>query len=137
MGDFSEYKIKEYKYWEVFIGQNQSYLGRCVVWCKRDNALDLTDATKEEVEELFLVLRELKEALIKAFQPDRFNYSFLGNKTRHLHCHFIPRYAEPKIFEGITFEDKLSGHNWQTDHNFITPEEVLDKIKLALANALK
>ena len=137
MDDLSKYKIKEYKYWEVFIHQNQSYFGRCVVWCKRDDALDLTDATKEEREELFLILRELREALIKTFQPDWFNYSFLGNNIRHLHCHFIPRYAKPKIFEGIKFEDKLFGHNWKTDHSFITPESVLEKIRLLIAGVLK
>jgi len=136
MNDFSEYKIKEYKYWEVFIHQNQSYLGRCVIWCKRDDALDLTDATKEEKEELFLILQELREALIKTFHPDWFNYAFLGNSMRHLHCHFIPRYAKPKTFEGIKFEDKLFGHNWKTDHNFITPKAVLDKIRINLSDAL-
>lgn len=137
MEDFSKYKIKEYKYWKLFIRENQSYLGRCVVWCERENVLDLTDATQEEVEELFLVLRELRKATLKIFQPDWFNYSFLGNSTRHLHCHFIPRYAKPKIFEGITFEDKLFGHNWKTDNDFIIPESVLDKIRLNLIDALR
>ncbi len=137
MNDFSKHKIKEYKYWEVFIPENQDYLGRCVVWCKRENALDLTDATGKEREELFLILRELKKTLIKTFQPDWFNYSFLGNNIRHLHCHFIPRYAKPKIFEGIKFEDKLFGDNWKTDHDFIIPKAVLDKIKLSLFNSLK
>jgi diadenosine tetraphosphate (Ap4A) HIT family hydrolase len=137
MNGSSEYKIKDYKYWEVFIQESQDYLGRCVVWCKRENALDLTDATKEEREELFLILRELKKTLIKIFQPDWFNYSFLGNNIRHLHCHFIPRYAKPKIFEGIKFEDKLFGDNWKTDDNFIIPKAVFDKIKLILFNSLK
>jgi len=54
-----------------------------------------------------------------------------------LHCHFIPRYAKPKIFEGIKFEDKLFGDNWKTDHDFIIPKAVLDKIKLSLFNSLK
>jgi len=137
MNDFSEYKIKEYRHWEVFVCQNQSYLGRCVIWCKRDDALDLTDAAKEEREELFLILQELRKALIKIFHPDWFNYAFLGNGMRHLHCHFIPRYAKSKIFEGTKFEDKLFGHNWKTDHDFITPKVVLDKIKLSLSDALK
>jgi len=137
MNNFSESRIKEYKYWDVFIPENQSYLGRCVVWCKRENALDLTDATEKEREELFLILRELKETLIKTFQPDWFNYSFLGNNLRHLHCHFIPRYAKPKIFEGIKFEDKLFGHNWKTDDSFLIPKAVLNKIKLSLSDSLK
>lgn len=127
--DFSKNLIKEYKYWNVYIHKNQSYLGRCIVWCKREDALDLADATKEEQEELFLVLHDLREVIKKVFQPDWFNYSFLGNETRHLHGHFIPRYSTTKKFMKIVFEDKLYGHNYKTDHNFQTSPELLDEIK--------
>ena len=57
---FLENLIKEYKHWAIYVHPNQGYLGRCVVWCKREDALDLTDATPEEQSELFLVLRDLK-----------------------------------------------------------------------------
>lgn len=137
MEDFDRYKIKDYKYWQIFIHPNQGYLGRCVVWCKRKDALDLTDVNQEEQEELILVLKDLKMSLVKLFQPDWFNYSFLGNDTRHLHAHFIPRYEKPRIFEEIKFEDKLFGHNYKTDHNFITPEPVLEKIRLLITDTLK
>ena len=120
MRDFSKYKIKDYKYWKIFVHPNQGYLGRCVIWCKRKDAVDLTDVTKQEQEEFFSVLKKLKRAVTDIFQPDWFNYSFLGNDTRHLHAHFIPRYATLKTFEGITFKDKLFGHNYKTDHSFIT-----------------
>jgi len=135
--DFSKNLVKEYKYWAIYVHSNQGYLGRCVVWCKREDALDLTDATPEEQSELFLVLRDLKEATKKVFQPDWFNYSFLGNETRHLHGHFIPRYAKPKIFMGIVFEDKFYGHNYKTDHTFVTSEELLNAVRDGLKKALK
>lgn len=134
--DFSKDLVKEYKYWAVYIHRNQGYLGRCVVWCKREDVLDLADATPEEQQELFLVLRDLREAAKRVFQPDWFNYSFLGNETRHLHGHFIPRYATPRDFMGIVFEDKLYGHNYQADHNFITPEGVLNAVRDRLREAL-
>lgn len=131
--DFSKNLVKEYKRWEIYVHENQSYLGRCVVWRKRENALDLADATQEEQEELFLILRDLREATRKSFQPDWFNYAFLGNETCHLHCHLIPRYAEQKTFMGVVFEDKLYGHNYKTDHNFHTSAKLLiavrDKLK--------
>jgi len=134
--DYAKFLIKEYKYWAVYIHQNQGYLGRCIVWCKRDDALDLLDATNEERKELFLILQRLKEVVSEMFSPDWFNYSFLGNEAPHLHGHFIPRYAKPRIFKGVVFEDKLYGHNFQTDHSFKTPPEVLrviqEKIKKAL-----
>jgi len=134
--DYSQFLIKEYKYWLVNIHENQGYLGRCVVWCKRTDALDLADATKEEQEELLEILKKLRKALRGLFQPNWFNYVFLGNETRHLHGHFIPRYAKPRVLMGISFEDKLYGHNYETDHSFITPEPLLSEIKSLLKKAL-
>lgn len=136
MKDYSIYKIKDYKFWALQIHENQGYLGRCVVWCKRQDALELTGATKEEMEELIIILKDLKKAHLKAFSPDWFNYAFLGNEAKHLHCHVVPRYEKPREFMGITFEDKLFGHNYKTDHSFTTSDEVLfairDKIKEVL-----
>ena len=136
MADFSKYKVKEYKYWDVSVHENQGYLGRCVVWCKREDALDLTDATDEEREELFEILRELRAALTAAFQPDWLNYAFLGNETRHVHCHVIPRYEKQKVFEGVTFEDRQYGHNYQTDHDFVTPGHIIESVKNKLGGLL-
>jgi len=137
MKDFSKYKIKDYKYWSIFLHQNQGYLGRCVIWCNRQDALDLVDATPDEQQELFVVLKELGNAIKKSFEPDWLNYAFLGNETRHLHGHFIPRYAKPKNFEGVTFEDKLYGHNYKTDHSFSVSPEVVEKIILKIKATLK
>ena len=134
--DYTKFLIKSYKYWEVNIHENQSYLGRLVVWCKREDALDLTEATKEEQKELFIILNDLRKAINKTFKPDWLNHAFLGNEMRHLHCHFIPRYAKPVEFMGVKFEDKHWGHNYRTDHDFKTPKKVLsaiqDKIKKAI-----
>jgi len=132
MEDYSNFHVKEYNHWIVSVHQNQGYLGRCVIWCIREDALDLADATKEEQEELFIVMKELREACAKAFNPDWFNYSFLGNGTRHLHGHFIPRYSKDKEFENTIFTDKLWGHNYKTDHKFVTTKELLQKVKLKL-----
>ncbi|MFH0907047.1 MAG: HIT domain-containing protein [bacterium] len=134
--DFSKNLVKTYKHWEIYVHENQGYLGRCVVWCKREDALDLTDATLEEQKELFLVLQDLREASKKIFQPDWFNYSFLGNETRHLHGHFIPRYAKQKTFMDILFKDKLYGHNFKTDDNFKTSTELLEKVRDELKSVL-
>ncbi len=136
MENFSKYKIKDYKYWSVFIHPNQGYLGRCIIWCDRKDAFDLTDATTEEQKELFIVLSELRNALQKSFRPDWFNYAFLGNETRHLHGHFIPRYAASKEFERIIFKDELYGHNYKTDKNFYIPDGTTEKIRLKIKEVL-
>lgn len=137
MEDFSKYKIRDYKYWSVFLHQNQGYLGRCVIWCNREDALELTDATSEEQKELFVILSELKNAIQKSFQPDWLNYAFLGNETRHLHGHVVPRYAKPKEFYGAIFRDELYGHNYKTNHDFSAPSGVVEKIRLRIEEVLK
>jgi diadenosine tetraphosphate (Ap4A) HIT family hydrolase len=134
--DYSKFLIKDYKYWEVQIFKNQGYLGRCVVWCKREGAEDLSEATLEEQKELFVVLREIKMAIEKTFKPDWFNYAFLGNETKHLHGHLVPRYASTREFMGVTFVDKLWGHNFQTDKDFKISDEVFSKIKEKIKEAL-
>ena len=134
--DFSKYLVKDYKYWAVYVHENQGYLGRCIVWCKRADALDLTEVTSDEQQELFLVLKKIRQALIRCFHADWFNYAFLGNGVRHLHSHVIPRYAKPVHFMGMVFEDKQYGHNYKTDHDFITPEVLLQGVRSQLAKAL-
>lgn len=129
MADYSKRLIKDYPHWSVMVHENQGYLGRCIVWCKREDAFDLADATEDEQKELILILGELREAAKRAFQTDWFNYAFLGNGTRHLHCHFVPRYSSPRTFEGISFTDERWGHNYRTDHNFVTLPELLDAVR--------
>ncbi len=135
--DFSKNLVKTYEHWEIYVNQNQAHLGRCVVWCKRENATDLADATKEEQQELFLVLHNLREAIKKAFQADWFNYSFLGNVMPHLHCHFTPRYAKPKTFMGVEFTDTSYGGSYHETVKKTVPSEVLYAIRDKLAEALK
>ena len=136
MEDYSKYLIKDYKHWSVLVHQNQGYRGRCIVWCKREEAFDLADATEDEQKELISVLSGLREATKCAFQPDWFNYAFLGNETRHLHGHFIPRYSSPREFEGMIFTDERWGHNYKTDHNFVTPPEIWEAVRIKLKEEL-
>jgi diadenosine tetraphosphate (Ap4A) HIT family hydrolase len=91
----------------------------------------LTDCTEQERDELFRVLKRLRDAANALFQPDRINYAFLGNIEPHLHGHFIPRYKHPRSFAGTTFTDARFGSNYDTDPAVITPDNVL----LAITNA--
>ena len=137
MDEFLEYKIKEYKHWSVYIYENQGYLGRCVVWCDRGDALDFADMEQEERDGLFIILKDLKKAQKTIFQPDWFNYAFLGNGVKHLHCHFIPRYASDREFRGVIFKDEQWGHNFRTDHNFKISEDLINEIRLKIQKELK
>ncbi|PIR90977.1 hypothetical protein COU03_03465 [bacterium (Candidatus Gribaldobacteria) CG10_big_fil_rev_8_21_14_0_10_41_12] len=137
MNKYEQNKIKDYQHWTVYVHENQSYLGRCVIACKRAKADDLANASQEELLEFLRIINELKNALQKAFQTDWFNYSFLGNADQHLHCHFIPRYQTERVFEGIVFKDELWGHNYKTDHNFQTTDEIREKIKQTIQKLIE
>jgi diadenosine tetraphosphate (Ap4A) HIT family hydrolase len=57
-------------------------------------------------------------------------------RMRHLHGHFIPRYATKRTYAGVVFEDKLYGHNYQTDRSFVTSFELRQEIKNQYIQAL-
>lgn len=138
MEDYSRFTVKEYQFWSVQVHQDQAYLGRCVIWCKRQDAEDLTDATAEEQQELFTVLQEVRSATKKAFEAEWFNYTFLGNETRHLHGHFIPRYSSLREFGGVTFTDEQWGKNPYKGQkkDFLTTPGLLEAVRLKLKDTL-
>lgn len=125
---YAKFLVKSYRYWSIYVHEHQQYLGRCVIWCHRDDATDLTNATSEEFAELQQALIGVKDASAEIFQPDWFNYSFLGNETPHLHGHFIPRYRQSKEFEGVLFTDELYGANYKTNHSYVTPSGIVEKV---------
>ncbi len=130
-------KVRQFKHWGVYVHPNQGYLGRCILWCDRADALDLTDATREERTELFEILPQLKQTIESAFGAEWMNYSFLGNETRHLHGHVVPRYSGVREFSGVIFDDPEWGANWRTDKDFETSVEVLEAVKKELQNHWK
>lgn len=135
--DYKKLLIKEYKYWEVYLNENQCYLGKVYIWAKRKDALDFFDMTKEEIEEYFKIGKELKTALKKLFNPDLYNYATLANVTPHLHTHLIPRYSSIREFSGIIFKDERWGENYAPyNKEFKIPEEVLEKIRISLKRLL-
>lgn len=136
MKDYSHNIIKEYKYRTLYIHENQSYLWRCYIACKRENAFDLTDATEEEIKEYMQIIKVLKITLEKLFQTDRINYSFLGNNRRHLHCHIIPRYSQQQELLWVIFEDNNRWWNRSTNQSFVIPLDVLSKIKQLICDNL-
>ena len=130
MENFQKLLIKEYKYWKILLHHNQCYLGRCVIWCKRENAIDFFDMTEAEKNEFWKISKNLRDALQKIFKPDLFNYSSLANKTPHLHIHVMPRYKEKIIFENFHFIDERWGKNpCPYNKTFTISENILLEIK--------
>lgn len=136
---FERFVVKDYKHWTLFIHANQFILGRVYIWAKRKDCLDFADITLEEREELFEVMKKVKVALSKLFQPDLFNWDALGNYTHHMHLHVLPRYRTPRTFDGREFKDVSWGNRYSTAAYGDTPqvpEETIHKIKAAIQGAL-
>lgn len=124
-------RLKEYKYWNLYLAESQSIIGWSHVVLQRhiENFEELTDS---ELIELKKVVSELKAILKKAFYPDLFNIIQAGNMVKHLHIHIVPRYKTSRQFEGRTFQDpdfgKLVTDRWKKeDKDFLA--KLIDYIK--------
>ncbi|HII71969.1 TPA: HIT family protein [Candidatus Woesearchaeota archaeon] len=117
-------KLKEYTYWDLYLLESHSVLGWCAVALKR-HAEYFDDLTDKELIELKQVVSDCRSALDKAFHPDWFNVMQLGNMVRHIHFHLVPRYKDPREFEGRSFVDqdygKMLVDRWKPeDKEFLT-----------------
>jgi diadenosine tetraphosphate (Ap4A) HIT family hydrolase len=96
--------LAESVYWRLVLNTNQRFLGACF-WVLKRHLEEVVALAPGEWAELHTNLQQATEALAVSFQPDHFNYAFLQNQDRHVHMHIYPRYASPRMFEGIAFED--------------------------------
>lgn len=123
--------VAQWTYWRLLVNHNQNYLGKVMLVLKR-HATDVTELTAQEQTELWLALRRVRAALTAAFQADHFNYAFLMNQDAHVHLHIIPRYVEPREFEGQTFTDGRTG-----EHYALTSHIVPLALRAAIARRLR
>jgi diadenosine tetraphosphate (Ap4A) HIT family hydrolase len=138
MGDKEDDRlVMDFEYWSVIIAKNQFVPGKCVLWCKRENALDPADATPEEWYEALYIIKKMKKAVQDLYAADWFNFTFLGNSTRHLHMHFVPRYRTKRRIHGMTFVDKDWGREYSVEPGFSIPAETLALIKEDLSCRMK
>ncbi|HYF12706.1 MAG TPA: hypothetical protein VD928_00165 [Candidatus Paceibacterota bacterium] len=132
----SEHVIYEGKYWNVILHRdNQSYLGRSIVFLKSRVLDDPLLITKEEREELWDdIMPRLIAALRKTFAPDRINYAHLANADHFVHWHIVPRYESnpTREFAGETFKDERVGKNFAPEPEKIVSKDVLMQIQQAI-----
>ncbi len=119
--------IKRYQWWTLLLNQDQRYLGRAVLWLKREGEMQrLSDLTLSEFREMRTALREYDRAIRQEWCADHMNDAWLGNFFHehggHGHMHLIPRYKNERIFAGVTFIDGRWGKNY-TPYEPYKPEE--------------
>lgn len=122
--------VGTWEHWHIVVNHNQNYLGKIMLVLRR-HATDVTDLTPDEQSEFWDLLGAAKTALIGAFQPDHFNYTFLMNLDAHVHMHIIPRYARAQDFAGMTFVDGKLGEHYDLSSR-IVPVSLRQAIALAL-----
>jgi diadenosine tetraphosphate (Ap4A) HIT family hydrolase len=128
--------LKEYEHWILTVSSHQHTLG-CFIIISKSDIERISEAKPEGLAELALAMREIENALSKSkdFNPDRFNYLQLGNGWHHLHFHGIPRYKNPRFFDGKEWVDKEWGKPpvWNLE---TSAEDLILKLKNAILEYL-
>lgn len=135
---YEQFNVKKYAHWTLRVEEGQRYLGQVVVWLERDGDMQRLSSLHEvERNELWdVVFPEYEAAVATLWQPDHMNYAWLGNAFKlhngHGHMHIIPRYKNPRSFEGVVFEDGRWGENYVPYSNESRPLEVALSVRDAL-----
>jgi diadenosine tetraphosphate (Ap4A) HIT family hydrolase len=131
-------KIADYEHWTVHLDIKQYYLGRVFIWSKRPESISMFDLNNNEWLELKSILADLNKMYEQSFTPDTLNMAFLGNDVEHCHCHVVPRYKEPKIFDEVIFKDENWGHNYSNPNTkeFKISKTTHEKIRSTLKDTL-
>ena len=110
--------IHSTKYWNIFLSDDQTYLGRSIIVLKR-HCKDLAELKKEEWLDFIGVVKIFESSLRKSFQAMMFNWTCLMNDAYkdknpqpHVHWHVRPRYNHPVKIAGLIFEDKDFAHHY-------------------------
>jgi len=137
--DYDKLKTKSYKYWDLYLHENQCYLGRAFALLREDAGVDDFLAIDGAVQdEFFSIGQDFKNALKCLFQPDKMNYAALSNTSPKIHVHLVPRYQEPREFAGVVFKDARWGKNYAPyDRAFEIDESVLFQIRDAIQQKLR
>lgn len=96
--------IRQFEYWSVLLRPAQPTLGSLVL-IAHEPVQTLSALSAESFAELQIVARQMEAALKKAFQYDKLNYLMLMMVDPDVHFHVIPRYAQNRQFNGLTFAD--------------------------------
>lgn len=136
--DYEQLKIKSYQHWDLYLHENQCYLGRTFVLLKEEGSVDDFLSIEGDVrEEFFLIGMEVKAALKTLFHPDKMNYAALSNTSPAIHVHIVPRYQDSREFAGVVFKDTRWGSNYAPyDKTSRWDESVLLQIRDAIQEHL-
>jgi diadenosine tetraphosphate (Ap4A) HIT family hydrolase len=106
---YPESLIAEFDHWAVLVRPAQVTLGSLVLAAKSE-VRAFSALPSEAFAEQSQVIRTIETALGQFCAYERINYLMLMMVDRQVHFHVIPRYSEPRLWNGISFVD----HGWPT-----------------------
>lgn len=136
--NYDELLVKSYKFWELYLHENQCYIGRVFLLLRNQEGFeDFMSINGEVRDEFFTVGEAVKKALKKLFNPDKMNYAALSNTSDKLHIHIIPRYKDKRIFDNKSYIDIRWGKNYAPyDKEFPVDIQMLHNLRDTLQREL-
>lgn len=99
-----ETRIQDYQHWTVLLRPAQVTLGSLVL-AAFEPASALSGLSRDSFAELADVVRDIEDALGRAFAFDKINYLLFMMVDPDVHFHVIPRYSGDRSFAGVRFTD--------------------------------
>jgi diadenosine tetraphosphate (Ap4A) HIT family hydrolase len=96
--------VKEFDHWVVLLRPTQVTLGSLVLATKSD-ATAYSKLPREAFAEQADAVAAIEDALTRFVAYERINYLMLMMVDPNVHFHVIPRYREPRSWNGIEFAD--------------------------------
>ena len=96
--------INKYQHWSILLRPVQLTLGSMVL-VAHEPVHAFSELSQASFTELHKVTVQIESTLARAFNYDKLNYLMLMMVDPDVHFHVIPRYAEPKQFQGMEFVD--------------------------------
>lgn len=135
--------IYETEFWTVSLTTDQAYLGRSVIWLRRECA-SLSEVSSEEWLDFHQnIVKKLESAYKKVFSATMFNWTCLMNHAYKknppkplVHWHFRPRYNKDVTFAGELFQDLEFAHHYDRKREKIVSPEIIQKISESLKKYL-
>lgn len=96
--------IREFEHWLVLLRPAQVTLGSLVLAAKSE-ATAYASLPRPAFTEQNDAVAAIEQSLSAFVQYERINYLMLMMVDPHVHFHVIPRYLEPREWNGISFPD--------------------------------
>ncbi len=138
-----KYLLSDTRYWNVYLADEQDYIGRGIIILKR-HCSSLPELTNDEWMELFPIIKKYEKCVKTVFGAELCNWSCLMNNfykspepCPHLHIHVRPRYKNPVVINGNTYLDHHFGHHYsRSKPEPICSNEDIESIFTAMKSCL-